>query len=349
MNKFFSLLRNNLATCWMLVFVVCFYSLLFFSNRETKQEGAAVEAKKTERITSEEFKKKEEVFRKTIQSRPRLMTVVSLAFLLVVFLGILVNIYLVARKTQGAPFFAGGIPQAAVPWGVKEIFQVFVFLFFVEAVVLFIEMSIGSFLDLKRIGKDFFIMLNSLLRDIGVAVFVVVLVAKRFKQPISEIGLTAKNFFKNIVTGFVGYLAIIPALLVLLFVLAAIARFFSYEPPPQPVVEMYLKESTEPYLVFFTFFVAIVGPAIEEIFFRGFTYKALRTRFGIKSAMLGSALIFAALHMNFIAFVPILFLGLFLAYLYEKTGSLVPSMTVHMLHNFIMVALTLGFKSLSAG
>lgn len=331
----------------MLVFVVCFYSLLFFTHREDKKAALAAETNKVERMSREDFKEKEEIFRKNMESRPRLMTLVSLAFLLVVFLGILVNVYLFARKTQGAPFFAGGIPQAAVPWGVKEIFQVFVFLFFVEAVVVFLEISIGSTVDLKRIGKDFFMMLNSLLRDIGVAVFVVVLVTKRFRRPIAEIGLTTGNFFKNVVTGLVGYLAIIPALLVLLFVLAAIARIFSYEPPPQPVVEMYLKESTEPYLLFFTLFVAIVGPAIEEIFFRGFTYKALRARFGIKSAMLGSALIFAALHMNFIAFFPILFLGLFLAYLYEKTGSLVPSMTVHMLHNFIMVALTLGFKSLS--
>jgi membrane protease YdiL (CAAX protease family) len=180
-----------------------------------------------------------------------------------------------------------------------------------------------------------------------VAGFVVLIVARRFKRPLAEIGLTAKNFIQNVATGLVGYLAIIPALLVLLFVLAAAAKLFSYEPPPQPVVEMYLKKSTEPYLLFFTLFVAIVGPAIEEIFFRGFTYKALRARFGIKWALLGSALIFALLHMNLVAFLPILFLGLVLAYLYEKTGSLVPSMTVHMVHNFIMVSLTLGFKSLS--
>ena len=190
-------------------------------------------------------------------------------------------------------------------------------------------------------------MVNSLLRDIAVAAWVIFLVTKRFRRPLSEIGLTTRNFFKGIWTGLLGYLAVLPVLLALLLFLAWLAKLFSQEPPPQPVVEIYLKESSRRAIVFFSFFVAIVGPMIEEIFFRGFAYPALRSRFGIRMATIGSALIFAAMHMNLMAFFPIFVLGLVLTYLYEKTGSLVPCMTVHILHNLIMVGLLLGFKSLS--
>ena len=190
-------------------------------------------------------------------------------------------------------------------------------------------------------------MVNSLLRDVAVAGFVIYWVKRRFKEPLSRIGLTAKNFFKNVATGILSYLALLPVLLAAIFIVAMIAQVFSYEPPPQTVVQLYLKESQKGSLVFFTFFVAVAGPAIEEIFFRGFAYQAFRTRFGVRFAILVTAAIFALLHWHLAAFLPIFILGLCLASLVEKTGSLVPSMTLHMIHNLIMVAMTLGFKGMS--
>ena len=63
--------------------------------------------------------------------------------------------------------------------------------------------------------------------------------------------------------------------------------------------------------------------------------------------MFATSGIFALLHLNLIAFLPIFILGLCLSFLYEKTGSLVPCMVLHMTHNLIMVGMTLGFHTLS--
>ena len=191
-------------------------------------------------------------------------------------------------------------------------------------------------------------MLNSLLRDLSAAAFVIFLVTKRFGQQCHSIGLTTKNFLKNIKIGVLGYLAIIPAILVVLFILSAVVTKFSYEPPVQAVVQIYLKETGTNILFFFTLFVTIVGPVIEEIFFRGFTYKTFRQRWGVRWALIASAGVFAGLHLSVVAFFPIFLLGIFLAYLYETTGSLVPSMTVHMIHNLVMVSMTLVFKKFSS-
>jgi membrane protease YdiL (CAAX protease family) len=110
---------------------------------------------------------------------------------------------------------------------------------------------------------------------------------------------------------------------------------------------MYLRKGAEPYLIYLTLFVAVLGPVFEEIFFRGFAYPPFRQRFGVRWAMVGVSAIFALFHMNAILFIPIFLLGVFLVTLYEKTGSLVPSITAHICHNLIMVGLTLGFKNLS--
>ena len=96
-----------------------------------------------------------------------------------------------------------------------------------------------------------------------------------------------------------------------------------------------------------TFLVIGLGPFIEEIFFRGFVYGALKHRFGIRKAIFLSALFFSFLHTNPMGFFPILVLGLLLAYLYEKTGSLIPSITVHMLHNGVLLGLLFIVKEIS--
>ncbi len=340
-------LGRNKAIILMLAFVGVFYSGLFLSSQQAREPLPETQLEKTERTAREDMKIREQRFRRNIQAKPALAGAFSLVFLLVVSLGLCLNFYFFMRKARGEELILPSLPHDAVPWGLRELILVSVFLFFAEASILFFEMMLASFINLKGIEKDFFLMANSFLRDVCVAAFVLALVTKKFDRRLVEIGLTLKDFGRNIKTGVLGYLAVIPALLALLVVLALVARAFSYEPPPQPVVEIYLKESTERYLVFFTIFVAVIGPVIEEIFFRGFAYQALRTRFGIRWGILLSAAIFALFHLNFMAFFPIFFLGAFLAYLYEKTGSLVSSMTVHMLHNLVMVTLTLGFKSLS--
>ena len=244
-------------------------------------------------------------------------------------------------------FFPRTLDQEPVPWDGAAVLQVFILMFFVEGLILAAEAVMGRLLGMHFSSSDSVLMANSLLRDILVAGFVILLVKKKFKRPLTDLGLTQKNFFRDVRTGVLSYLVIIPFLLLILFLISLVAQILSYEPTPQRVVEMFLRESRTGSLIFFTFFVALLGPAIEEIFFRGFAYKAFRASSGVGRAMVVSALIFAAMHMNVVAFLPIFVLGLFLAYLYERTGSLVPSMTAHMLHNLLMVSLTLGFKSLA--
>jgi membrane protease YdiL (CAAX protease family) len=112
-----------------------------------------------------------------------------------------------------------------------------------------------------------------------------------------------------------------------------------YRPPVQPIVEVFMEEKETAVLWISTLFAAIFGPIAEEIFFRGFMYGAVKKSFGVFWGMVVTASVFAILHAHAVGFFPIMVLGLLLAYLYEKTGSLVPSMAVHIMHNVGMVVL----------
>lgn len=79
--------------------------------------------------------------------------------------------------------------------------------------------------------------------------------------------------------------------------------------------------------------VGILAPVAEEVFFRGVLYGWLRRRWSAPWSIVVSAAVFALAHGNPWQMVPIFVAGLVLAYLYERSGSLVPAMVTHMTIN----------------
>ena len=89
-------------------------------------------------------------------------------------------------------------------------------------------------------------------------------------------------------------------------------------------------------IVWIVLLVCVLVPIGEEMFFRGFVYGTLR-RWGVAAAAVLSALFFAVVHQQIVHFLPIALLGLVLAVLYERTGSLLPAMIVHAANNIVAV------------
>jgi uncharacterized protein len=78
---------------------------------------------------------------------------------------------------------------------------------------------------------------------------------------------------------------------------------------------------------------AVVAPIAEETFFRGFLFAGLRKNYPFWIAAGVSALIFAVGHMVPGAILPLYVLGFLFAWLREQTGSIWPSIAMHMLNN----------------
>jgi len=90
--------------------------------------------------------------------------------------------------------------------------------------------------------------------------------------------------------------------------------------------------------------VMIVAPVGEELFFRGFVYRALRNRFSMMGAAVIDGLVFGVIHYNFdgadalLLLPPLALLGFIFCIVYEKTGSLFPSIGMHAFNNAIAYA-----------
>jgi uncharacterized protein len=85
----------------------------------------------------------------------------------------------------------------------------------------------------------------------------------------------------------------------------------------------------------------LFAPIFEELIFRGVLYGSLRTRLSWPLAALGSALVFAVAHgYGVVGFASVLLSGILWAWVYERTGSLLPSILAHVVNN-AAVALTL--------
>ena len=81
------------------------------------------------------------------------------------------------------------------------------------------------------------------------------------------------------------------------------------------------------------FFAAGTAPVFEELVFRGVLWPVFRDR-GLRFAgAMSVSFLFALIHANVAAFVPLCILGLFWIWLYEKTQDLTAPMLSHALFN----------------
>jgi membrane protease YdiL (CAAX protease family) len=84
--------------------------------------------------------------------------------------------------------------------------------------------------------------------------------------------------------------------------------------------------------------ICVVPGIFEEIFFRGLVMGALETALSAREAWIVQAIIFAIAHLNVLGFFTYLvIMGLWLGWLRNRSGSLIPGMIAHFTHNLIVV------------
>jgi membrane protease YdiL (CAAX protease family) len=83
--------------------------------------------------------------------------------------------------------------------------------------------------------------------------------------------------------------------------------------------------------------IVVAAPISEEVCFRGMLFGGLRERLPRLAAALISGLVFGGLHATtgVSAVPPLIVFGFVLALLYEKTGSIIPGILLHMLNNSV--------------
>ncbi len=179
---------------------------------------------------------------------------------------------------------------------------------------------------------------------VGIAVF---FAARRVKPQPWHFGLRATPFWLTV------GLAVLGGLLILGFEVGLLELFGTDAPEDE------LASSNIVGAIAVGLAVIVVAPVTEELFFRGFFYRALRTRMRVVWAVLIDSLVFASIHVQYISNPEIfIVIGMFAAVaclVYEKTGSIFACIAIHATFNtvaslgsFPVVAIVIGVAMLTA-
>lgn len=132
----------------------------------------------------------------------------------------------------------------------------------------------------------------------------------------------------------------------LLLVQVAAAVVMSALPGAQPPSQALLEVDGGPLIIVGQVVVAVLlAPIVEELTYRGALFQASRSMFGLVGGIVLSALVFAGVHVEVWASAPAIFgllvLGLWLAAVFHRTGSLVVPIVAHATFNGVTLALSL--------
>lgn len=109
-----------------------------------------------------------------------------------------------------------------------------------------------------------------------------------------------------------------------------------------PVLREALAGAVGPELFLVVLSVGVVGPAAEEVFFRGYLQSELRRRWPAWAAVIATSAGFAVLHVDptGVHVALALVLGLYLGFVVELTGSTLPAVVCHVVNNVVFTLQT---------
>ncbi|MFQ5687860.1 MAG: lysostaphin resistance A-like protein [Candidatus Scalindua sp.] len=233
-------------------------------------------------------------------------------------------------------------------WTLGDTFKVFLFylLMMLVGIPVFLRVSKQIFrFDLIEVfGQNTILLSMSLVVNISTCLYVFYIIRVGYGLPLTSLGFTVHNWKRDVKIGLKYYLAVLPVIILAGFVVDFVLRIFGIVPEQQDIINKILNEDSFGVLAFMLFFGILAAPVVEELLFRGFLQPAVRITFGKLKAILISGFLFTLVHLNVHVFLQILILGLLLAYLFEKTQSLIAPITVHICHNTATLAFLISFK-----
>ena len=255
-----------------------------------------------------------------------------LVAVMLAFLGLVVIVVYFIRRSSGStlpvgyPRILGGVPGAdrsALRFGLCFV------AFFMLAIVA----------ELKKLGVTEAAI--SVLSGVLILVAILAIIA----MPAGGVSDSLKRVFGRsaqwrqlVGAGALAYLAFTPVFGVAILLSAWLTRFFPV--PSHPISERLPSAGPMELVLLFTTAI-VLAPITEELMFRGLLFPALAER--LKSpwaGMLVSGFLFAAIHpQGPSGWPPLIAVGFMAALVTYQTGSLLPAMVLHSLHNIFAVTI----------
>lgn len=214
--------------------------------------------------------------------------------------------------TLGIAFLALTVPQIAA---------VFIYVLLVQT---------GIISDATAEGLGFYFMLNAVTEVLTLGILLLFLKTANvgLKDLFGKVKVTVSTLF-SVLTAFAGYFVTTAVTLTLLSELIPVFDADQNQDNP-------FKDATNNFEIVLSFVaLVIIAPLAEEIIFRGFLYRALKSKARPVVAAIIASVIFGLAHLQWNVGVDTFVLSLFLIWVYEKTGTLWSAFALHALKNLI--------------
>lgn len=169
-----------------------------------------------------------------------------------------------------------------------------------------------------------------------------------FARGLKGFGLNIRTIAKDFFMAMVNLLATWPLILAAVTVTIFLAKLFSgrdYQMHQHQQLEMITEYTQLPLRIMIVFVAVVIAPLLEEMMFRGFVQTTIRSFINLKNsawpAIAASSLLFAMMHADPGHWPALFVLGVCLGYSYEKSGSLLRPIFIHLLFNASSVAAAL--------
>lgn len=192
----------------------------------------------------------------------------------------------------------------------------------------------------SALGNSLYLTTSYLYIFFVVLVFTVV----KYGNRLSDLGLKPFNPARALALAVGWWLTLRIVILVYSVVATTIAERFGARPPAEltsRVPELF--GSGVAGFLLACLVAVVIGPIVEEIYFRGFIYPAFKRVLGPWPAMILSGAIFGVFHVNPWLIFPTGLMGVVMAYLYEREGSLAAPFFLHALNNLVSVVIVYTF------
>lgn len=205
---------------------------------------------------------------------------------------------------------------AKVPWNLKDVLAVHI-----------LRILIG----LTLVGAIYQPLINDSstvieITDRILMVLLVWLTIKKHQGSLSEMGFSLQGFVRNVAYGIIAGVGL---LAVSIYSERLYTTILFIVPTQHPLVAQVEQAIFWQQLLMPLFLAGVAAPVAEEFLYRMFTFLPLAERWGIWGGALGSAAIFALMHFNAYWLAEMIIVGMGLAFLYYKTGSLVSAIVAH--------------------
>lgn len=221
------------------------------------------------------------------------------------------------------------------PWRSRDAFYAIIMLI---AVIILFRVFEGMLDGTKGLPASLRVAIYIIFSYIAIVGIVLYFTVVKYKTEIKDLGLTKFNIGKAFLLSVVWFLGLQIAIQLYGRVVTVACNLLHVCPPQSVntrIPDLFGRGS-------FGFSMAIlvgvlIGPFIEELFFRGFLYTAFKHTLGVPGGIVVSSLIFGFFHTSPWLIFPTALIGAALAYLYEKNGSLGYPFVLHSLNNVISI------------